>query len=474
MAALLIPALTRPGGAVAQTPDDRATLEALYDATGGSSWTTNTNWKAAPSLVHTFKLTAATQGNNVGYVGSGFITYGTLRESSDSVTLNGRGYTLHEIYQVTSGTFANRIVFRMQASGATAADFADHHLRIGTTTLAIADADAQLQAGGRQRFSWPSQAAGLIAVGNFDAELLRTVTLGSWHGVTTNSMGRVTALALAGNGLRGTAPSALGQLTALTSLDLSGNSRLSGSIPSAWTTLTALTALDLSGTGVCADPDDAAVNAWLEGIRTGGGSVAVDVCEVAPPPSSAAPTPTPASAPVIVIPYATITLAVAEEGPAPDDAAYALRLDCGHAWFTPTLAAGETYKAAAIAGSTCSLSVTDTAGATEVRDEFAERAFDAGRYAFTVTLVHAEPVPELLPAERLDAALATGDVSVRWHGDETPVADVVDGLARRVTAVHHWDATVQAWRSWFPGGEALGVNTLAAFQPDAIHFVFAE
>ena len=471
VAALLIPTLARPDGAVAQTPDDRATLEALYDATGGSGWTTNTNWKAAPTSVHTFKLTAGASGVQVGYVGVGFITYGALRESSGSVTLNGRTYALQRLYQSSAGSFANDVRFEAEvAADATLADFTGHHLRIGTTTLAIADATGSLLSSGiRVRWEWTNATAGLITNGmNFDAELLRTVALSSWHGVTTGSDGRVTGLALGGNGLRGTVPAAVGQLTALTSLDLSGNANLSGSIPSAWTALTALTALDLSGTGVCADPDDDAVTTWLEGIRTGGGTATVDACEVAPPPSRSTPTP----APVIVIPYATITLAVAEDGPAPDDAAYALRLDCGHAWFTPTLAVGETYEAAAIAGSTCSLTVTDTGGAAEVRGEFAERTFDAGRYAFTVTLVHAEPEPT--PAEQLAAALAAGEVSVRWHGAETPVAEIVAGLTHRVTAVHHWDATARAWRSWFPGGDALGVNTLAALAPDAAYFVFAE
>ena len=473
MAALLIPALARPDGVRAQTPDDRAALGALYDATGGSGWTTRTNWKAAPSLVHTFKLTAGTQGNRVGYAAVGFSFHGSVRDSSGSVTVNGRAYTLNELFQVGPGIHAdaNQVRLQVAATGATAADFAGHHLRIGTTTLAIADATAQLLGAGRQNFSWDATAS-LITSGNFDAELLRTVALSTWHGVTTNADGRVTALALGGNGLSGTVPAALGHLTALTSLDLSGNAGLRGSIPSAWTALTALTTLDLSGTDICADPDDDAVNTWLEGIRTGGGSVTVDVCATAPPPPSRAE-PTPASAPVIVIPYATITLSVAEEGPAPDGAAYALRLDCGHAWFTPTLAAGETYEAAAIAGSTCSLTVTDTAGAAEVRGEFAERAFDAGRYAFTVTLVHAEPEPKPSPTERLDAALTAGAASVRWQGDETPVADVVAGLALRVTAVYHRDAETGAWRSWFPGGEALGVNTLAALEPDATYFVFA-
>lgn len=54
------------------------------------------------------------------------------------------------------------------------------------------------------------------------------------------------------------------------------------------------------------------------------------------------------------------------------------------------------------------------------------------------------------------------------------MADVVAALTPRVTAVHHRDAETRAWRSWFPGGEALGVNTLAAFEPGGIYFVFAE
>ena len=193
--------------------------------------------------------------------------------------------------------------------------------------------------------------------------------LGSWHGVTTNGMGRVTGLALGGNGLSGSVPTALGQLTALTSLELDGNSGLTGSIPSAWTALTALTTLDLSGTGVCAPPDAAAITAWLDAIRT-------------------------------------------------------------------------------------------------------------GRYAVTVTLVHAAPTPEPsaeLATAQLEAALTTGGGAfVRWRGAETPVAETVRGLSRRVTAVYRWDAPAQAWRSWFPGASGIGVNTLATLQPGAIYFVFAE
>ena len=468
--ALLIPALTRSDDVRAQTPaNDRAALEALYDATGGSGWTTGTNWKTAFSTVHTFKLTAATLSGVVGYAVG--LSTGTVRESSGSVTLNGRAYELLQLYY-TPGTTGLDVEVRR--TPLVLSDFTGLSLRIGTTTLALADATANTFGGTRRHWAWTGAPSGLIANGNFDAHLLRVVALGAWHGVTTNGAGRVTALDLSSNGLSGAIPAAVGRLTALTSLDLSGNAGLRGSIPSAWTDLTALTALDLSGTGVCAPPDDAGVTAWLAGIRTAGGTATVDVCAVPPPPPSP---PAPAPAPVVAIPLARVTLGVDAEGDAPEGAAWALRLECGNTTFTPTLAAGETYTASVMAGAVCSLSVTDRQDATEVRGEFADRAFDAGAYAVTVTLVHAEPEPEPAapePNEQLERELTAGAAFVHWRGAETPVAEAVAGLTPRVVAVHRWDAPAQAWRSWFPDGEALGANTLAAFETGGIYFVSAE
>ena len=57
-----------------------------------------------------------------------------------------------------------------------------------------------------------------------------TATLDTWHGVTTDSTGRVTGLNLNNNGLTGQLPAALGDLTALETLYMSQN-RLTGSIP---------------------------------------------------------------------------------------------------------------------------------------------------------------------------------------------------------------------------------------------------
>ena len=75
--------------------------------------------------------------------------------------------------------------------------------------------------------------------------------LGNWHGVTTNSNGRVTVLKLSSNRLNGEIPGELGSLTDLTTLWLNGND-LSGEMPNELGNLTSLTELlldsnDLSG-----------------------------------------------------------------------------------------------------------------------------------------------------------------------------------------------------------------------------------
>ena len=60
---------------------------------------------------------------------------------------------------------------------------------------------------------------------------LSEVPLFQWHGVGTDSNGRVTRLDLSRNGLSGSIPPALGQLARLEWLDLSHNERLSKAIP---------------------------------------------------------------------------------------------------------------------------------------------------------------------------------------------------------------------------------------------------
>ena len=73
---------------------------------------------------------------------------------------------------------------------------------------------------------------------------LSNAPMGVWHGVTTDSDGRVTHLNLPNNQLTGEIPAELGNLTNLTHLDLPYN-QLTGGIPAELGSLTNLTHLDL-------------------------------------------------------------------------------------------------------------------------------------------------------------------------------------------------------------------------------------
>ena len=87
--------------------------------------------------------------------------------------------------------------------------------------------------------------------------------LEEWHGVETDSLGRVTALLLSDNGLSGSLPGAIADLGRLAILRIDGN-ELGGRL------LLSLTALDLEefhydGTDLC-EPTDAEFRDWLDGI----------------------------------------------------------------------------------------------------------------------------------------------------------------------------------------------------------------
>ena len=89
--------------------------------------------------------------------------------------------------------------------------------------------------------------------------------LASWHGVTTDGDGRVTRLELQENGLSGTLPTELENLTHLESLLLDRNWALTGPPPDGLRELSALATVDLSHTELYA-PEDADFQTWLAGI----------------------------------------------------------------------------------------------------------------------------------------------------------------------------------------------------------------
>lgn len=103
------------------------------------------------------------------------------------------------------------------------------------------------------------QAAGGSAWTNSNRWLVGPA-IGEWHGVESDSLGRVVALDLANNGLSGELPARLGHLSALTELNITGNS-LTGRLPASLTALS-LQALRYSGTGLCV-PAAPSFRSWL-------------------------------------------------------------------------------------------------------------------------------------------------------------------------------------------------------------------
>ena len=124
---------------------------------------------------------------------------------------------------------------------------------------------------GRGRFCNETDRAALAALhaaaggeGWTDSEgWLDEAALAGWHGVETDSLGLVTTLDLAGNGLAGRLPAGLGDLAALTTLRV-GDNALSGRLPRTLLDLP-LDELDYAGTELCA-PADEVYRAWLDAI----------------------------------------------------------------------------------------------------------------------------------------------------------------------------------------------------------------
>ena len=90
--------------------------------------------------------------------------------------------------------------------------------------------------------------------------------LDEWHGVSTDSLGRVATLDLSGNGLAGRVPVSLAALTSMTSLRIDGNAGLTGPLPLALSTLS-LQELRYTDTGLCT-PTDQAFGTWLAAISS--------------------------------------------------------------------------------------------------------------------------------------------------------------------------------------------------------------
>ena len=104
---------------------------------------------------------------------------------------------------------------------------------------------------------------------------LSEAPLAAWYGVNADADGRITALDLSDNNLRGALPSSLSKLTDLKNLDLGANAGLVGPMPESLVEL-AIESLNLEETGLCA-PSSSRFRSWLDDIDA---TTGVEVCSV--------------------------------------------------------------------------------------------------------------------------------------------------------------------------------------------------
>ena len=102
-----------------------------------------------------------------------------------------------------------------------------------------------------------------------DDSWLGSHALGNWYGVSADSIGRVTALDLSGNGLTGRFPSDIGLLTTLAELRIGDNS-LEGPLPQSLARLS-LTTLHYAGTDICI-PSEPSFRRWLDAVPSHDGT----------------------------------------------------------------------------------------------------------------------------------------------------------------------------------------------------------
>ena len=238
----------------ANEPPDRAALEALYDATGGATWTDNTNWKTTEPLSEWHGVTTDSDGRVTELILTNNQLTGTIpAELGDLTSLQRRLQNLYLHGNQLTGSIPSWLV---NLSALRELSLWSNQL-IGTIPPEVAPAQDR---------------AVLVVLYNAtggpnwtdSTNWLSSEPLSEWHGVSTDAQGRVEELRLSANGLNGMIGAELEVLTHLTGLYLNDN-ELSGTIPAELGDLANLQELDIRNTGLCA-PSDAAFQAWLATI----------------------------------------------------------------------------------------------------------------------------------------------------------------------------------------------------------------
>ena len=291
-ASLLSPAL------VSDAPNsdfDRETLTRIYEATSGDSWTNNSNWLSNKPISEWYGVSADSDGrvgtldlSNNNLIGP---LPAALAELDSLLLLNLMGNQLTGAIPSAFGRFprlrdlilqSNDLSESLPASlgdlstlrflalgnnpeltGPLPATFGNLSLRVFLASLTALCVPANLSSWFNSiptrdffRFceSHTADRAALVEVFHdmagtewlHQTNWLSTAPISTWHGVTTNSEGRVTELTLNRNRLIGRLSPHLWSLTELTNLELYGN-EITGAIPPEIAKLTKLTNLELDG-----------------------------------------------------------------------------------------------------------------------------------------------------------------------------------------------------------------------------------
>ena len=300
------------------TCPDREELIALYDATGGDSWTNNTNWKSDRPISEWHGVTVDTDGRVTRLELERNLLLGTLPPEignlSKLVTLslfrNWLAGTLpSEIGNLTNLEHLYLRENRLEGPLPQSLTSLENLSALGLSDTGLcAPQDAAFQ-------TWlrgVTHVEGAVTCAKTDRDFLITLydatggdswtnsaywksnrPLGEWYGVTTDEDGRVIRLILNdnnlsgeippalgsleklqilflnNNNLTGQIPSALGNLNELTGLVLSANPGLSGALPQSLTELTLTGGLNIQGTKLCA-PGNEEFQTWLSGLRVSG------------------------------------------------------------------------------------------------------------------------------------------------------------------------------------------------------------
>ena len=238
------------------TPDttlagmDRAALESFYEAANGANWQRNQHWLSSRPL---------RDWHGVITDAGGRVTRLVLRQNGLTGTISAAlGYLAHleRLY-----LWGNQLTGTIPAELGGLARLERVYLSQNQLTGCIPPAWSELRYTDMGAVNLPecleayvadperaALAALYAATGGDDwtnnDKWLSEESLGNWHGVITDSQGRVSKIDLDENQLVGSIPSELGNLSHLTSLNLGGN-QLTGVIPVELGDILGLTSLDL-------------------------------------------------------------------------------------------------------------------------------------------------------------------------------------------------------------------------------------